>query len=80
MKRVAIILFRNDLRVHDNVCLRLALQQSQVSHFLPLYCFDPRQVDVTWLQQSSTERSEQPTATPMTYVGSWPKASALRLK
>lgn len=40
MHRKAIVWFRNDLRLTDNVSLHLALQNS--AHVYPVYCFDPR--------------------------------------
>jgi len=54
MKRVAIALFRNDLRLHDNPLLTestafLSGTQSADAYLLPLYCVDPRQVDLTTL-------------------------------
>ncbi|CEM00012.1 unnamed protein product [Vitrella brassicaformis CCMP3155] len=38
---VLIVLFRNDLRLHDNEVLQRAVS-SAADHVLPLYCFDPR--------------------------------------
>eukprot|EP00884_Botryococcus_braunii_P017556 jgi/Botrbrau1/4484/Bobra.0220s0018.1 len=49
-KERVIILFRNDLRVHDNITLHRAnqlAQQNQGVEVLPLYCFDPRQFLLT---------------------------------
>lgn len=40
----ALILFRNDLRIHDNENFRKALYFDTV---IPLYCFDPRQFSKT---------------------------------
>lgn len=40
----ALILFRNDLRIHDNENFRKALYFDEV---IPLYCFDPRQFSKT---------------------------------
>jgi hypothetical protein len=49
--RVRIALFRNDLRVHDQPLLHAAVAGSGGGgadvKLLPLYCFDPRQVDLT---------------------------------
>ncbi len=42
-----IVWFRNDLRLHDNEALFKALQKS--SQLIPLYCFDPRQFEMTEL-------------------------------
>nr|AWY11214.1 cryptochrome dash [Tritonia tetraquetra] len=44
--RVCIVLFRNDLRLHDNEALFLA--NKNCSHVLPLYCFDPRHFQGTY--------------------------------
>jgi deoxyribodipyrimidine photo-lyase len=41
---IRIALFRNDLRVHDQLLLHAAAASSP-SHVLPLYCVDPRQFD-----------------------------------
>lgn len=43
----SILWFRNDLRIHDNVALHLAIKQS--SSVLPVYCIDPRQFKNTSL-------------------------------
>ncbi|KAK2710093.1 cryptochrome DASH-like [Artemia franciscana] len=45
-KRLAIYLFRNDLRVHDNYCLLWSHLNCDL--ILPLYCFDPRHFQETW--------------------------------
>lgn len=39
VKRTAIYLLRNDLRIHDNECLQWANRNAD--HVIPLYCFDP---------------------------------------
>ncbi|KAK9918887.1 hypothetical protein WJX75_007839 [Coccomyxa subellipsoidea] len=44
-RRVAVMWFRNDLRVHDNQALAMALRDS--TSLLPLYCFDPREYSST---------------------------------
>jgi deoxyribodipyrimidine photo-lyase len=46
--RIHIALFRNDLRLHDQPLLHAALRASP-THLLPLYVFDPRQIDLTAL-------------------------------
>ena len=38
-KRTAIYFLRNDLRIHDNECLKWANQNAD--YIIPLYCFDP---------------------------------------
>jgi deoxyribodipyrimidine photo-lyase len=43
---IRIALFRNDLRLHDQPLLHAALAGSP-SHLLPLYCVDPRQFDLS---------------------------------
>ncbi|CAN0825568.1 Blue-light photoreceptor PHR2, partial [Linum grandiflorum] len=40
-RRVTVVWFRNDLRVHDNECLN-SVHNESVS-VLPVYCFDPRE-------------------------------------
>jgi len=44
--KIAVCLFRNDLRVHDNEALILANQQAE--QLVPLYCFDPRHFNNTY--------------------------------
>jgi len=41
LKRTAVYLFRNDLRVHDNECLLWA--HRNCDFIIPLYCIDPKQ-------------------------------------
>src|SRR5690606_1092385 len=43
--KTALIWFRNDLRVHDNAVLQTAINESQ--NIIALYCFDPRQFQIT---------------------------------
>nr|AWY11213.1 cryptochrome dash [Melibe leonina] len=43
---VGIVLFRNDLRIHDNEAIFLA--NKNCSQVLPLYCFDPRHFQGTY--------------------------------
>ncbi|XP_051142313.1 blue-light photoreceptor PHR2-like [Andrographis paniculata] len=40
VRRVAVVWFRNDLRIHDNECLTTA--NNECLSVLPVYCFDPR--------------------------------------
>lgn len=40
MKKVVLVWFRNDLRLHDNEVLLEAIQKADV--VIPVYCFDPR--------------------------------------
>ncbi|KAJ3334165.1 hypothetical protein HDU76_008627 [Blyttiomyces sp. JEL0837] len=51
-KSVAICILRNDLRLHDNIALTAA-NNSSCTHLLPIYCFDPRQMDLSRLPGSS---------------------------
>ncbi|KAJ3197111.1 hypothetical protein HDU67_003849, partial [Dinochytrium kinnereticum] len=44
---VSIVLFRNDLRFHDNPVLNAAALQKGCTHLLPIYVFDPRQFDLS---------------------------------
>lgn len=46
-KSFAIVLFRNDLRIHDHEPLTSALETYQ-GRIIPLYCFDPRQYGKTY--------------------------------
>ena len=39
-KRVVLVWFRNDLRLHDNEILLEAVQKADL--VIPVYCFDPR--------------------------------------
>ena len=52
MHRSAIVWFRNDLRLLDNVVLREATRRSQ--RVYPVYCFDPRQFSETALGEPKT--------------------------
>ncbi|EJD46055.1 cryptochrome [Auricularia subglabra TFB-10046 SS5] len=52
-RTIRIALFRNDLRIHDNPMLQAALNGAD--ELLPLYCFDPRQVDLTALNGKTEE-------------------------
>ena len=45
-KRTAIYFLRNDLRIHDNECLKWASQNAD--HIIPLYCFDPEHYKGTY--------------------------------
>ena len=58
--RVLILLFRRDLRMHDNPLLlaaQKAHQSNQITHVLPLYIFNPQQVEVSGFLSSVTEKS-----------------------
>jgi hypothetical protein len=46
---IRIALFRNDLRIHDQPLLHAATNDDgkRKVHLLPLYCFDPRQYDMS---------------------------------
>ena len=39
-KKVVLVWFRNDLRLHDNEVLTEAIAKSDL--IIPVYCFDPR--------------------------------------
>ena len=45
MHQKAIVWFRNDLRLQDNVTLHTAIQNAEIVY--PVYCFDPRQYQET---------------------------------
>lgn len=45
MHHKAIVWFRNDLRLQDNVTLHTAIQKAEIVY--PVYCFDPRQYQET---------------------------------
>jgi len=47
MRRSTIVWFRNDLRLHDNICLHNALKSANKVY--PVYCFDPRHYEETSL-------------------------------
>ena len=53
--RIHIALFRNDLRLHDQPLLHAATYGVRDVQLLPLYCFDPRQVDLTVLDGREKE-------------------------
>ncbi|ORX90230.1 cryptochrome [Basidiobolus meristosporus CBS 931.73] len=46
-RSVIICLFRHDLRIRDNPILHYANSHPTATHMLPVYCFDPRQVNLT---------------------------------
>ncbi|XP_066915439.1 cryptochrome DASH-like [Clytia hemisphaerica] len=59
MKRSVIYLFQNDLRLHDNECLKIA--QSKGNFLIPLYCFQPNHFKGTYsfnLPRSGTHRTK----------------------
>ncbi len=51
-KRVTLVWFRNDLRLHDNEILFEAVKKS--SFIIPVYCFDPRYFDTDNYGQRKT--------------------------
>jgi deoxyribodipyrimidine photo-lyase len=73
MQSAAVVLFRQDLRLHDNQVLHQAYHGLKARFVIPVYCFDPRQVDVEYIRGEK----QLPTA-PMTYVGNFPKCGAFR--
>lgn len=49
-RTIALALFRNDLRLHDNAVLHhLHTKNPKPSHVLPIYVFDERQVELSGL-------------------------------
>ena len=52
--KTALVWFRNDLRVHDNVVLQAAIENSQ--NVIALYCFDPRQFQISNFGFKKTEK------------------------
>jgi len=46
LKRTVIYLFQNDLRLHDNECLKMA--QTKGDFLIPLFCFQPTQFKGTY--------------------------------
>ena len=55
--KTALVWFRNDLRVHDNVVLQAAIENSQ--NVIALYCFDPRQFQILTSDLKKQKNSEQ---------------------
>ncbi|TGZ82465.1 cryptochrome [Ascodesmis nigricans] len=59
--RVLILLIRRDLRIHDNplfLAAHKARQSHQITHLLPLYIFNPHQIEVSgFIPSSSPENS-----------------------
>lgn len=55
--RIHIALFRNDLRLHDQPMLHAALHAhgARDTQLLPLYCFDPRQIELSALNGRAKE-------------------------
>ncbi|KAG8691739.1 hypothetical protein FRC11_011118 [Ceratobasidium sp. 423] len=61
-RRIAIALLRNDLRVSDNPILYAARDAPGITHLLPLFVFDERQVElggVVGFRESQLPRHEQ---------------------
>jgi deoxyribodipyrimidine photo-lyase len=46
-RRIAIAVLRNDLRVSDNPILYAARDTPGITHLLPLFIFDERQVELS---------------------------------
>lgn len=68
MKRVAIALFRNDLRMHDNPMLLAALQHANKApggqgFVLPFFAFDSRQIDCSPLNNKNISDKFEPALT-----------------
>lgn len=66
MKRIAIALFRNDLRLHDNPMLAAAAQfankaSNNQGFLLPLYTFDARMIDLSPLNDKASQHFEPAT-------------------
>lgn len=55
--RVAIALLRNDLRVSDNPILYAARDAPGVTHLLPLFVFDERQIELSGVKGFADARS-----------------------
>ena len=52
MSKKILVWFRNDLRLHDNEMLVEAIAKSD--EILPVFCFDPRQFELTNYQSIKT--------------------------
>lgn len=50
VRRIAIALLRNDLRVSDNPILYAARDAPRATHLLPLFVFDERQIELSGVQ------------------------------
>lgn len=50
--RTILVWFRKDLRIHDNEILTEAARKSDI--IVPVYCFDPRQFEITSFQTRKT--------------------------
>ncbi|KAK9760981.1 hypothetical protein K7432_014477 [Basidiobolus ranarum] len=72
-RSIILCLFRNDLRLRDNPTLFHGNKHPKVSHLLPIYCFDPRQVDLTNVKDKAY-------TAPKSGVFGLPKCSKLRTK
>jgi deoxyribodipyrimidine photo-lyase len=69
--KVALVWLRKDLRIHDNYALQSALQNA--THILPIYCLDPKEVDIDFLYG----KKPMPTL-PETYKVALPKTGIFR--
>ncbi|KAJ3411318.1 hypothetical protein HDV05_002382 [Chytridiales sp. JEL 0842] len=74
--RIIICLLRYDLRIHDNPILFHANQHLQSTHLLPIFCFDPRQVDISAIPLPGLDKFTP----PLTRHYGFPKSGACRTK
>lgn len=52
--KTSLIWFRNDLRIHDNISIKKAIENSE--KIMAVYCFDPRQFDNSSFGFKKTEK------------------------
>ncbi|RHZ89420.1 hypothetical protein Glove_14g42 [Diversispora epigaea] len=58
-RNLVIYLFRDDLRIHDNSVLFHACNTPLVTYLLPIYCLDPRKINLSNLSRFSVNKNEE---------------------
>lgn len=76
-KSVSVVWLRNDLRLHDNAALYHAQMDSMSSFLFPVYCLDPRQLDIDFVEGASKEPTKPNTFIPQL---PFPKCGSFRSK
>ncbi|KAI8813285.1 cryptochrome DASH-like protein [Cladochytrium replicatum] len=77
MIKIALCLLRYELRWHDNPVLHQAFNDPRASHVLPVFCFDPRQYDLSRIPPELIGRSAK-WDSPKTWNFGFPKCARHR--
>ncbi|TPX57374.1 hypothetical protein PhCBS80983_g03847 [Powellomyces hirtus] len=78
VKTIALVLLRNDLRVHDSPPLFAAHNHPQTTHILPLYVFDPRQIDLSCVPLNFSHY--KPFVPPLTHFYKFPRCGGWKAR